>query len=124
MQQAEPQSPPEGLGPIQRSAENFHKSVRESVRIFRENHLGMKLAVTQFRAAYINALLSDCNGNQSRAAKEAGVHRNTLQREIQQMKRAGLLSANLRGSGNSERRKQVQRARAQAAAMGVKLGTA
>ena len=37
-------------------------------------------AVREFRKAFIAAVLRDNNGNQSKAARELGMHRNTLTR--------------------------------------------
>ena len=39
-------------------------------------------AVREFRKAFIATVLRDNNGNQSKAARELGVHRNTLSRTV------------------------------------------
>ena len=111
-------------GPIRKEVNSFQRNVREAVQLFRHTHLSMHDAVVHFRAAFINVTLADCHGNQCQAAKLLGVHRNTLGREIAEMKKQGLLTAGLRGPGNRQRRKSVQRAHSQANAMGVRVGSA
>ncbi len=39
-------------------------------------------AVTEFEKRFIKRVLDHANGNQSRAAKVLGIHRNTLSRKI------------------------------------------
>ncbi len=43
-------------------------------------------AVTEFEKKFIKRVLESANGNQSRAAKLLGIHRNTLSRKIEQYK--------------------------------------
>jgi DNA-binding NtrC family response regulator len=40
-------------------------------------------AVEEFEKKFIKRVLERANGNQSRAAKELGIHRNTLSRKIE-----------------------------------------
>ena len=40
-------------------------------------------AVTEFEKKFIKRVLERANGNQSRAAKTLGIHRNTLSRKIE-----------------------------------------
>ena len=48
-------------------------------------------AVTEFEKKFIKRVLESLNGNQSRAAKVLGIHRNTLSRKVDAYKldRAG-----------------------------------
>jgi DNA-binding NtrC family response regulator len=41
-------------------------------------------AVTEFESKYIRQVLQQCGGNQSRAAKALGIHRNTLGRKMEE----------------------------------------
>ncbi len=43
-------------------------------------------AVTEFEKKFIKRVLDRMNGNQSRAARTLGIHRNTLSRKIGQYK--------------------------------------
>jgi DNA-binding protein Fis len=43
-------------------------------------------AVSEFEKRFIKRVLERANGNQSRAAKLLGIHRNTLSRKIDQYK--------------------------------------
>lgn len=43
-------------------------------------------AVTEFEKKFIKKILDASNGNQSRAAKVLGIHRNTLSRKIEAYK--------------------------------------
>ena len=43
-------------------------------------------AVTEFEKKFIRRVLERSNGNQSRAAKELGIHRNTLSRKVGEYK--------------------------------------
>jgi len=43
-------------------------------------------AVSEFEKRYIRKVLEDSNGNQSRAAKTLGIHRNTLSRKVEEYK--------------------------------------
>ena len=42
-------------------------------------------AVREFQKAFITAVLRDLNGNQVRAARKLGMHRNTLRRNLQEL---------------------------------------
>ena len=42
-------------------------------------------AVREFQRAFITAVLRDMNGNQVRAARQLGMHRNTLRRNLQEL---------------------------------------
>jgi Fis family transcriptional regulator len=42
-------------------------------------------AVREFRGAFIMTVLRESNGNQGRAAKKLGIHRNTLRRTIRSL---------------------------------------
>ena len=41
-------------------------------------------AVTEFESKYIRQVLQQCGGNQSKAAKALGIHRNTLGRKMEE----------------------------------------
>ncbi len=43
-------------------------------------------AVCDFKRKFILAVLQDCNGNQCKAARQLGMHRNTLSRTIAELK--------------------------------------
>lgn len=43
-------------------------------------------AVAEFEKRFIKRVLELANGNQSRAARELGIHRNTLSRKIEDFK--------------------------------------
>ena len=42
-------------------------------------------AVREFKKRFIMAVLQDCHGNQCKAARALGVHRNTLSRTIEEL---------------------------------------
>ena len=42
-------------------------------------------AVREFQKAFITTVLRDLNGNQVRAARQMGMHRNTLRRKLQEL---------------------------------------
>ena len=42
-------------------------------------------AVREFQKAFITAVLRDMNGNQVRAARQLGMHRNTLRRNLREL---------------------------------------
>ena len=41
-------------------------------------------AVTEFESKYIRQVLQQCGGNQSKAAKALGIHRNTVGRKMEE----------------------------------------
>ncbi|HET8666693.1 MAG TPA: helix-turn-helix domain-containing protein [Terriglobales bacterium] len=43
-------------------------------------------AVREFKKRFIISVLEECNGNQCKAARELGMHRNTLSRTIAELK--------------------------------------
>jgi transcriptional regulator with PAS, ATPase and Fis domain len=47
-----------------------------------EHDIGFEDAVAEFERRFIKRVLEKSNGNQSRAAKTLGIHRNTLSRKI------------------------------------------
>jgi len=47
-----------------------------------ERGILLEEAVTEFEKKFIRRVLERCKGNQSRCAKELGIHRNTLSRKI------------------------------------------
>ncbi len=47
-----------------------------------ERDIGFEDAVAEFERRFIKRILENSNGNQSRAAKTLGIHRNTLSRKI------------------------------------------
>jgi len=49
----------------------------------RSNHLTMREAVTALRKEWITATLSETHGNNCRAARSMGIHRNSLSRMSQ-----------------------------------------
>lgn len=50
-----------------------------------ENNIGFEDAVAEFQRRFIHKIMEKVNGNQSRAAKTLGIHRNTLSRKIDGM---------------------------------------
>jgi len=42
--------------------------------------------VREFKKKFIQIVLQDCNGNQCKAARKLGMHRNTLSRTIAELK--------------------------------------
>jgi transcriptional regulator with PAS, ATPase and Fis domain len=48
-----------------------------------EHDIGFEDAVAEFERRFIKRILENSNGNQSRAAKALGIHRNTLSRKIE-----------------------------------------
>ncbi|HKS66691.1 MAG TPA: helix-turn-helix domain-containing protein [Candidatus Acidoferrales bacterium] len=53
------------------------------VAVMVERGLLLGEAVTEFEKKFIKRALESANGNQSRAAKRLGVHRNTLSRKVE-----------------------------------------
>ncbi len=47
-----------------------------------EHGILLEEAVTEFEKKFIKRVLERSNGNQSRAAKTLGIHRNTLSRKV------------------------------------------
>ena len=47
-----------------------------------EHDIGFEDAVAEFERRFIKRVLEKSNGNQSRAAKTLGIHRNTLSRKM------------------------------------------
>jgi transcriptional regulator with PAS, ATPase and Fis domain len=47
-----------------------------------ERGIRLEEAVTEFEKKFIRRVLERLNGNQSRAAKVLGIHRNTLSRKV------------------------------------------
>ena len=47
-----------------------------------EHEIGYEDAVAEFERKFIRKILEKVNGNQSKAAKTLGIHRNTLSRKI------------------------------------------
>ena len=56
-----------------------------------ERGILLEEAVTEFEKKFIKRVLERSNGNQSRAAKVLGIHRNTLSRKVDEynLSRAG-----------------------------------
>ena len=50
-----------------------------------EHDIGYEDAVNEFERRFIRKILEKFNGNQSKAAKTLGIHRNTLSRKIDGM---------------------------------------
>lgn len=50
-----------------------------------ENEIGFEDAVAEFQRRFIHKIMEKVNGNQSRAAKTLGIHRNTLSRKINEL---------------------------------------
>lgn len=48
-----------------------------------EHHIDYEDAVREFERRFIRKILEKVNGNQSKAAKTLGMHRNTLSRKIE-----------------------------------------
>lgn len=48
-----------------------------------EHEIGYSDAVTEFEKRFIRKVLEKSDGNQSKAAKALGIHRNTLSRKIE-----------------------------------------
>jgi Fis family transcriptional regulator, factor for inversion stimulation protein len=51
-----------------------------------ERGIPLEDAVTEFEKKFIKRVLEHQNGNQSRAAKVLGIHRNTLSRKVDEYK--------------------------------------
>jgi DNA-binding protein Fis len=51
-----------------------------------ERGIYLEEAVTEFEKKFIKRVLEHQNGNQSRAAKVLGIHRNTLSRKVDEYK--------------------------------------
>ena len=51
-----------------------------------ERGILLEEAVTEFEKKFIKRVLERLNGNQSRAAKALGIHRNTLSRKVDEYK--------------------------------------
>jgi Fis family transcriptional regulator len=51
-----------------------------------ERGIPLEEAVTEFEKKFIKRVLEHQNGNQSRAAKVLGIHRNTLSRKVDEYK--------------------------------------
>ena len=62
-------------------------------------------AVSEFEKRYIRKVLEDSQGNQSRAAKALGIHRNTLGRKVEEYKleRDGASRRKVRSSKSSKK---------------------
>lgn len=70
--------------PASTDRENALQHYLESIR--RTTPAGLlEAAVTPVERALINAVLSECGGNQSRTAKLLGIHRNTLRQKLQEL---------------------------------------
>lgn len=63
-----------------------------------ENGIHYKEAVSQFERRFIENVLEASSGNQSRAARALGVHRNTLSRKIEDLKLNARLGRRKRSS--------------------------
>ena len=50
-----------------------------------EDKIDYEDAVSEFEKRFIRKVLEGANGNQSRAAKTLGIHRNTLSRKIEEL---------------------------------------
>ena len=51
-----------------------------------EQGIAYEDAISEFEKRFIKRVLDKANGNQSRAARELGIHRNTLSRKIDDFK--------------------------------------
>jgi Fis family transcriptional regulator, factor for inversion stimulation protein len=51
-----------------------------------ERGIHLEEAITEFEKKFIKRVLEHQNGNQSRAAKVLGIHRNTLSRKVNEYK--------------------------------------
>lgn len=69
---------------------------RDAIQVFVRNGFTLKEAESEFRAALINAVLTQCHGNQTRAAAALRIHRNTLSRRIARLRATDRLEAVLR----------------------------
>lgn len=49
-----------------------------------EHGIRLEEAVTEFKKKFIKRVLEHSKGNQSRAAKVLGIHRNTLSRKVEE----------------------------------------
>ena len=50
-----------------------------------EQGIAFEDALTEFEKRFITRVLDKVSGNQSKAARELGIHRNTLSRKIQEL---------------------------------------
>jgi two-component system nitrogen regulation response regulator GlnG len=51
-----------------------------------EHEIGYEDALAEFEHRFIRRILEKSNGNQSKAAKMLGIHRNTLSRKIENLR--------------------------------------
>lgn len=57
----------------------------QCVTAMREQSIGYGHAVRLFRRHYVTSVLAECHGNQCIAATMMGMHRNTLNRAIEEL---------------------------------------
>jgi Fis family transcriptional regulator len=74
------------FSPAQRGARNVKDQLESLVGLMVERGILLEEAVTEFEKKFIRRVLEKLNGNQSRAAKILGMHRNTLSRKIGEYK--------------------------------------
>jgi DNA-binding NtrC family response regulator len=74
------------FSPTTRGARNVKDQLESLVGFMVERGILLDEAVTEFEKKFIRRVLEKLNGNQSRAAKVLGMHRNTLSRKIEAYK--------------------------------------
>jgi ActR/RegA family two-component response regulator len=62
----------------------MHKKLHELVKEMVEKEIPLELAKRKFEAEYLEEVISRNGGNFSAAAKQLGMHRNTLSKKIGQ----------------------------------------
>ena len=78
------------------------QQLEDVVREMRRRGIPYEQAVDEFKKAFLSVVLRANNGNQSKSAKQLGVHRNTLTRTVLAMR------IDLRGMRPSVRRRPPQ----------------
>lgn len=68
---------------------------QQKIELALRGHLTLREQVKCYEAEVINAAISECCGNQCKAAELLGMHRNTLSRKIEEMRDHKLLRASL-----------------------------
>jgi Fis family transcriptional regulator, factor for inversion stimulation protein len=74
------------FSPAHCGARNVKDQLESLVGLMVERGILLEEAVTEFEKKFIRRVLEKLNGNQSRAAKILGMHRNTLSRKIGEYK--------------------------------------
>lgn len=65
---------------------DIESSLRSTVKTIRDNGGAYHAALVGFKRIFITDALLDAKGNQCQAARELGMHRNTLSRNITELR--------------------------------------